>query len=221
MTATDDGPRAVDGRTPGRRGLETRRRLLDCTLAALADATYRDLKVVDIARDADTSPATFYQYFADVEDAIVALSEEMAAEGNTRLVEIVRTRSWKGKAGYATAEAIARSYIAFWDDNSALMRVIDLAAEEGDTRFRNIRVQLLNDFTVALADVISNEKAEGRQPADVDAMATSGVLVSMLAHVASHRYGFENYGIRTKALRHAMARIVYTSVTGQKPPPTP
>ncbi|HBX77938.1 MAG TPA: TetR/AcrR family transcriptional regulator, partial [Acidimicrobiaceae bacterium] len=72
--------------------------------------------------------------------------------------------------------------------------------------------------TVALSEVISAEVAAGRQPAEVDAMATAGVLVSMLAHVASHRYGFEFYGIHTDALRTSMARIVYTSVTGQRPP---
>jgi AcrR family transcriptional regulator len=218
VSVSDDDLRAVDGRVPGRRGLRTRRRLLDCTLAALADASYRDLKVVDIAREADTSPATFYQYFPDVEAAILALAEDMAEAGNTALVEIVRTGTWKGRAGYETAEAIAESYITFWDDNAGLMRVLDLTSEEGDQRFRTIRVQLLNEFTVALAEVITAEVQAGRQPPEVDAMATAGVLVSMLAHVASHRYGFENYGIRADALRHAMARIVYTSVTGQKPP---
>ncbi len=218
MTETDDGLRAADGRVPGRRGLRTRRLLLDCTAAALGGASYRDLKVVDIAREADTSPATFYQYFPDVEAAILALAEEMAEEGNRRLVEIVRTGSWKGRQGYATAAAIAESYIAFWDDNSALMRVIDLTSEEGDQRFRDIRVHLLNEFTVALAEVITSEIEAGRQPPEIEAMATAGVLVSMLAHVASHRYGFENYGISAESLREAMARIVFTSVTGQRTP---
>ncbi|MFM7069395.1 MAG: TetR/AcrR family transcriptional regulator, partial [Actinomycetes bacterium] len=54
--------RAADGRVPGRRGLATRQRLLDHTAALLATTSYRDLTVVDIAREAGTSPATFYQY---------------------------------------------------------------------------------------------------------------------------------------------------------------
>ncbi len=214
----EDDLRAADGRVPGRRGLATRQKLLDCTLAMLENHSYRDLKVVDIAREASTSPATFYQYFPDVEAAILALAEEMANAGNTRLTLIVQTGTWRGSAGYETATAIASAYIEFWDDNWPLMRVIDLTAEEGDQRFRSIRTRLLNEFTVALSEVISAEVAAGRQPAEVDAMATAGVLVSMLAHVASHRYGFEFYGIHTDALRTSMARIVYTSVTGQRPP---
>jgi AcrR family transcriptional regulator len=203
---------------PGRRGRATRDRLVACTLGMLEDTSYRDLKVVDIAREAGTSPATFYQYFPDVESAIVALAEDMATDGNDRLTRIVREGDWKGKRGYETAEAIADAYLAFWDDNAALMRVLDLTSLEGDERFRSIRVRLLNEFTTALADVIADQRDAGRHPDGVDPMAVAGVLVSMLAHVASHRAGFEGYDISTDALRSSMARIVYTSVTGSKPP---
>ncbi len=50
------------------------------------------------------------------------------------------------------------------------------------------------------------------------AHAEAGVLVSMLAHVAAHRYGFEGYGIATGDLQVAMTNIVYVSVTGQRAP---
>ena len=73
--------RAADGRRPGRRGRATRQRLLDCTATCCSSSSYRELKVVDIAREAGTSPATFYQYFADVESAVVVLAEEMVGRG--------------------------------------------------------------------------------------------------------------------------------------------
>ncbi len=40
----------------------------------------------------------------------------------------------------------------------------------------------------------------------------------MLVHVSAHRYGFEFWGIRTDDLQRSMARIVFTTITGQKPP---
>lgn len=220
LAAGVDDPdlRAADGRVPGRRGRATRQRLLEQTLTMLSDTSFRDLKVVDIAREAGTSPATFYQYFPDVEAAILALAEEMAISGSARLTAIVRGGSWRGKTGFATSRAIADAYVDFWDEHFGLMRVIDLTSEEGDQRFRAIRTRLLNEFTVALSEVIVGEKQAGRVPSDVDPMATAGVLVSMLAHVAAHRYGFEFWGIRTEELRRSMARIVFTTVTGQKPP---
>src|SRR4051795_10085190 len=91
-----------DRRVPGRRGQATRRRLLESTLAMLEQSSYRDVKVSEIARGASMSPATFYQYFADVESAILLLAEEMALDG-VRLIDVVRELPWKGEAGIATA----------------------------------------------------------------------------------------------------------------------
>ena len=66
---------ALDGRPFGKRGVETRQRLLDATRELLETHGIRDLRVVDIARTVGTSPATFYQYFRDVEEAVLALAD--------------------------------------------------------------------------------------------------------------------------------------------------
>ena len=213
----DDELRAADGRVPGRRGRATRQRLLECTRDMLAVTSYRDVKVIDIAREAGTSPATFYQYFADVEAAILVLAEEMAQEGQ-HLPRIITTGSWKGRAAYDTSAALVEAFLQFWDDNRPVLRVMDLATEEGDRRFQHIRVHLLNDITNALAEVVRLSQVDGRIPSDLDPMATAGVLVSMLAHTAAHQYGFEFWGIRTVALRATMARQICWGVTGLKPP---
>ena len=79
------------------------------------------------------------------------------------------------------------------------------------------RTRLLHEVTLALSDVVRHFQDEKRLPADIDAMATAGSLVSMLAHVAAHRYGFEFWGIRTSDLRRSMARQLFWGLTGQKP----
>src|SRR5262245_22262566 len=86
--------RASDGRVPGRRGRATRDKLLSCTADILEKTSYRDLKVIDIARCAGTSPATFYQYFNDVEAAVLELAGKLQQEG-ARLVDQIRDSSWK------------------------------------------------------------------------------------------------------------------------------
>jgi len=210
-----DELRAADGRVPGRRGRATRQRLLDETAEMLKSSNYRDLKVVDIARAAGTSPATFYQYFPEVESAILVLAEDMAHEGSV-LTTIVAEGAWRGRNAYPTAERLVDGFFDFWESHRSVMRVVDLATEEGDQRFRNIRTRLLNEVVVALAEAISRQR--DRHPPDLDPTATAGVLVAMLATVAGHRYGVEFWGIRTDDIRRSMARIVHTTVTGQKPP---
>jgi AcrR family transcriptional regulator len=210
--------RTVDGRVAGRRGQATRQKLLDCLSEMLSSSPYRDVKVIDVARKAGTSPATFYQYFPDVEAAIAVLAEDLSNEGSEVLVGVVREGSWRGKAGYQTALALSDGFLDLWERHRAVLRVVDLATDEGDRRFQNIRTHLLNQVTVALADVIGRERDAGRHPADLDPMASAGVLIAMLAHVSAHRYGFEFWGIRTDDVHRSLARIVYTTVTGQKPP---
>jgi AcrR family transcriptional regulator len=209
--------RAADGRVPGRRGRATRQRLLECTTEMLESGSYRDLKVIDIAREAGTSPATFYQYFADVEAAILVLAEETAREA-ARLPDIVKAGSWRGRTGYERAEALVDGMLEFWDSHRSVLRVVDLATEEGDQRFHQIRTRLLNTLTDALAEVYITFRDEGRHPAGLSPRAVAGTLVAMLSQVAKHRFGFEFWGIKTAEAREAMARQVFWGITGQKPP---
>jgi AcrR family transcriptional regulator len=208
--------RAADGRVPGRRGRATRQRLLECTAEMLRTTSYRSMKVIDIAREAGTSPATFYQYFADVEAAILVLAQEMAADGE-RLVRLVAEGNWKGRAGYRTALELTDAFFEFWDQHRPVLRVVDLSTDEGDRRFRNIRVRLLNAVTTELAAVIAAFQAEGKN-LGVEPMAQAGTLVTTLANVAAHHRGFEFWGIRTADVRISVARQVYWGTTAQRPP---
>jgi AcrR family transcriptional regulator len=207
--------RAVDGRLPGRRGRATRERLLRCTAELLEKTSFRDLTVIDIARCAGTSPATFYQYFPDVEAAVLVLAGIMADEGK-EITALIRNSDWRGKSGYQAAENLVDGVLGLWERNRAVLRVVDLSTAEGDLRFQNIRTHLLNEITMDLRDVIQTFKA--RLPKDVDPMAQAAALVSMLATVAAHRYGYEFWGIRTHDIRRSVASLVYTGVTGRKPP---
>lgn len=215
---TETEPRAADGRVPGRRGLATRQRLLDCAADMLRTTSYRDMKVVDIAREAETSPATFYQYFPDVESAMLVLADDMVQLGVERFAQLSAATAWRDKDGYSGADAIAGGILEFWDEHQAVLRVIDLASEEGDARFANVRTRLLNDLNNTLAAAAREQQAQGRGQEGLDPNAIAGVLVAMLAHVSAHRMGFEFWGVRSDQLRSTMARIIFWSVTGQNPP---
>ncbi len=206
--------RAVDGRVPGRRGRATRQRLLDATRDVLETTTYRDLKVVDIARLAGTSPATFYQYFPDIEAALLALARDLADHGGATLRALVDAGDWAPDRAFITAQRIAEGYLALWAEHSALIGVMDLAALEGDLRFRELRTALLAGAGAALQATISEAVDEGYLPIDTDAQARGGVLVAMLAHVAAHARGLAGAGGDPTALRDEMARIIAWSVTG-------
>jgi AcrR family transcriptional regulator len=128
--------RAVDGRVPGRRGRATRDKLLVATAELLDKMSYRDLTVVEIAKRAKTSTATFYQYFTDVQAALVELARELSDEA-PRLVDIIASSDWRAD-GEEAAVKLVDAFVDLWDRHHAILRVVDLATAEGDLRFRNI-----------------------------------------------------------------------------------
>jgi AcrR family transcriptional regulator len=208
--------RTVDGRVAGRRGQATRQKLLDCLSEMLSSSPYRDVKVIDVARKAGTSPATFYQYFPDVEGAVLEIADQMAAEG-AGLAELLDERSWIGKAGWETAQDLVDGFLDFWRRNDAILRVIDLGAAEGDKRFYKIRMKILNSVEGSLSESIAELQAKGRIDKDVNPSAIAGSLVTMLAAVASHQKGFQSWGVKQAELKPNLALLVYLGVTGKKP----
>ncbi|HCA85899.1 MAG TPA: TetR family transcriptional regulator [Streptomyces sp.] len=208
--------RTVDGRVAGRRGQATRQKLLDCLSEMLSSSPYRDVKVIDVARRAGTSPATFYQYFPDVEGAVLELADDMAKEG-TGLTELVAGRSWAGRAGRETAEQLVDGFLSFWRSNDAILRVVDLGAAEGDKRFYKIRMKILNSVTSSLTESVKDLQAKGRVDKDTNAAAMAGSLVVMLAAAASHQKGFQSWGVKQAELKPSLATLVHLGITGKKP----
>ncbi|MFE0453395.1 TetR family transcriptional regulator [Streptomyces sp. NPDC058914] len=208
--------RTVDGRVAGRRGQATRQKLLDCLSEMLSSSPYRDVKVIDVARKAGTSPATFYQYFPDVEGAVLEIAEQMAAEG-AALTELLEGRSWVGKAGWQTAQELVDGFLDFWKRNDAILRVVDLGAAEGDKRFYKLRMKILNSVNNSLADSVAELQSKGRVDKDVNPAAIAGSLVAMLAAVASHQKGFQTWGVKQAELKPNLALLVHLGITGRKP----
>ncbi|MFH8794983.1 TetR family transcriptional regulator [Streptomyces sp. NPDC017941] len=208
--------RTVDGRVAGRRGQATRQKLLECLSEMLSSSPYRDVKVIDVARKAGTSPATFYQYFPDVEGAVLEIAEQMAAEG-AQLTQLLEGRSWVGKAGWQTSQDLVEGFLDFWRKNDAILRVVDLGAAEGDKRFYKIRMKILNSVNNSLTDTVKDLKAKGKIDKDVSPAALAGSLVAMLAAVASHQRGFQTWGVKQAELKPNLAMLVHMGVTGKKP----
>ena len=150
--------------------------------------------------------------------AVLVLAEEVARDA-VQLTEFVRG-DWSTDASDATARAVVERFMDFWEGHRAVLRVVELATEEGDLRFQRPRVRALNTLTESLRETIAEMQERGELSDAIDPFATAGVLVSMLAHVGSHRYGFEFWGIRTASLVDSLTGILHWTVTGRAPAST-
>jgi AcrR family transcriptional regulator len=205
---------ATDGRVIGHRAELTRRRLLDATARVLADRGALDLKVIDVTRRIGSSPATFYQYFEGVEDAILTLAAEAGAD--LAALSPLVSAEWDKKNGLAKVREFVGAFIEYWDEHKAILRIRNLRSEEGDSRFRNLRLAA-NKLTMdVFNDKVRAGQQAGRLSMELNADTTAGAMMAVLERMAAFHAGFEQRGVAPGDLIETVARILYQTLTGYK-----
>src|SRR5260370_31387132 len=90
-------PQNLYGQAMGRKGTQTRERLIRATADLLEKRSLRDVSVSDIATLAGTSSSSFYIYFADVTSAALAAAHGL--EQITPAIDTILGQPWsRGEA---------------------------------------------------------------------------------------------------------------------------
>jgi AcrR family transcriptional regulator len=111
----------VPTRGPQRRqGVETRAKLLDAAVPALAEKGYHATRVDDIVRLAGVSHGTFYLYFTNKEDLFRTLAERCADEADALAESLGVVDS--AAAGVATLRAWLAEFVAFYRRYGVVIR---------------------------------------------------------------------------------------------------
>lgn len=202
--------RNLNGQAMGPKGRQTRHRLIDATVKLLEATRLRDLYVADIARAAGTSPATFYVYFPDVPDVVLAALDELT-QSTPELLAII-DEDWSKGDPKARTHAIVEYYLDFWAAHRALFRVRNLAADEGDERFLHAREQATRSMRQSIADAVLRAQEAGWVSRSLDPRATSAVLISMLERFAAvqfhYRYAEEEREQMTNSAAYILAHLM-------------
>lgn len=203
---------ASDGRVIGARALRTRRRLLDATAKLLKENGALDLRVIDITREVGSSPATFYQYFADVEDAFLALAEESIDE----VADMRRflDPDWDEQRGPQLALELVSTFMAYREQNQAILRLRDLKAAEGDARFRAVRLQGYASLMTGLIDHIDSAKAAGRVGPGINAYTAAAGVLAMLEQVSAYQNEIGRRSVSRESMAATLASVVLHTITG-------
>lgn len=199
------------GRPLGPRARETRRRLLEAAEKLLSQTKLRDLRVIDIAREVGTSAATFYQYFRDVDDVVVRVAEQVSEE-IPGMLELI-AGSWRGPEGLVKARTIVEAFIEHWDAHQAVLRVRNLASDEGDERFQRLRAKTMTPLLMQLADVI--EQHRGADDPQGRPAAAAAAMAAILERLAAYHRELELVGVTREDLVESSAHILHRTVTGE------
>jgi AcrR family transcriptional regulator len=167
----------------GAKGQRTRQQLIDATVDLLETHGLRDVSVVDVARAAQTSPATFYVYFKGVPEVVLAALE--GASQNSPELEAVIARDWMGPGAAEAARAFVECYTELWNRNRTIFVVRNLAAEEGDARFYEARMTQARPMMDAISEQVARAQAAGRTPADLSARSCAGTVLMILERLSA------------------------------------
>ncbi|WP_329492948.1 TetR family transcriptional regulator [Kitasatospora herbaricolor] len=172
--------RTVDGRAIGPRGLQTRQLLLEATTAALAEIGYADVQVIDVARAAGTSPATFYQYFRSRDEVVLELAHAAAAD----FADAIQVPRGDGMVDSNSLAKAVDSFFSIWPTHGPVLRVVELLAPT-DKEFSRARNDINKSLTATIARAATGGHAAG--------LATA--MVAMLSATAA-----QNPSKKAKAL---------------------
>lgn len=231
------------GRPLGPRAMNTRVRILDATVELLAEKPMRDLRVIDIARRIGTSPATFYQYFKDVEDVVLHLASRVS-EFTPEIVELIEG-DWSGRDGHARGRKLAELVIRHWDRYAPILRVRNNACDEGDVAFRELRMSAMMPLVHAFAQRIEASQAKAARLgveagvpapgiAEIDARAPGAdreepwqggrlhpmmgavALASILERLAMYHVSIEELGGSREQLIETLATLLQSMLTSKR-----
>ncbi len=110
----------VDGRPLSKRGLDTRRRLLDAAEHVFGELGYHDASIVKLASAAGVAAGTFYLYF----DSKKAVFDELVVDLNRRVRHAMKEASSRGGTRPESELFGFEAFFRFTSEHPALYRII-------------------------------------------------------------------------------------------------
>ncbi|HEY6963272.1 MAG TPA: TetR/AcrR family transcriptional regulator [Gaiellaceae bacterium] len=160
----------VDGRPLSKRGLDTRRRLLDAAEKVFGALGYHDASVVKLAEEAGVAAGTYYLYF----DSKKAIFDELVRDLNRRVRHAMKEGSSKGKTRLEAELLGFDAYFRFTSDHPALYRIIRQAEFVSPEMLHYHYDRLSAGYVEALKAAVESGEI-GKLDAEVAAWALMGL----------------------------------------------
>ena len=171
------------GQKMGRKGKETRQKIMDVTLKMLENRSYKDITVSEVAQEAGVSSSSFYVYFEDIEDVLFSCVKAAALDLGD-LHEIL-DEEWDLDNLLAQVQRFVDTYNQLWAKYQVELRIRNLEADQGNVRFLNMRVETTRDILQKLGKKIARLNPSLEHPYQI----SIGVHAAMGAIAAQHEIG--------------------------------
>jgi AcrR family transcriptional regulator len=204
------------GQTLGRKGQESRAKLMQAARTLLMTESPLELTAVAIAAEAGTSPASFYMYFDDTKDLLYALSE--VAGQDMAKIHAIFDLPWELENLEQRAADVIAALYAVWDEHRPVLRYRNLEATRGDERFSALRLNTFIPFIERFAErILSINPAQGTRRRS-DAYSEATILHGAMEHLAATDPDVMAGGLGARRVNANLARITAMVMRGGAAP---
>jgi len=161
------------GQRLGRKGRDTRERILAATMELLEADDGEAISLSAVARRASLGMTSLYNYFTDLTELLLALLEPVSASAEAAYLGRLRMRWDDADLGERCLDFI-RAYHHFWARNSRLLHLRNAMADQRDRRMMVHRVESTQPVIDLLVRQMSGLAATPGTPET--AMATMAMI---------------------------------------------
>lgn len=129
----------VLGQRLGRKGQETRERILAALQRQLEGPVGCPITLTSVAREASVGMTTLYLYFPDLGELVLAGMQRIFDQAKLTFVETVRTR-WPDDELGRYCLTFTREYYDFWQKHGRILHLRNSLADANDKRFQESRL---------------------------------------------------------------------------------
>jgi AcrR family transcriptional regulator len=131
------------GQKLGRKGLETRERIISAMLSMLQYTDNQPVTLTAIANVAEVRLTNLYRYFPDLGSLLLAALDRVMATADTAFLNQLRHR-WDEENLDADCIAFLQAHFRFWAHNARLLHLRNTLADNKDERvieYRNVTIK--------------------------------------------------------------------------------
>lgn len=200
------------GQTLGRKGLESRAKLMEAARRLLETHSPVEVTAVAIAAEAGTSPASFYMYFDDTKDILFALSE--VAGDAMAAIHSIFDAPWDDSNLDERATTVVQALTEVWNEHRPVLRFRNMEADRGDPRFEALRMATYIPFIERFAQRILTINPANESRRRADAYAEAAILHAAMERLAATEPDVMERGLGAKRINVNLARMMALILRG-------
>ena len=130
----------LNGQRLGRKGRETRERIIHAAIRLLETRGTEPFALASIAREASLGMSSLYNYFNDASELMIAALEPVMATADADYMEVIRDY-WPDDTVHEKCAEFWNTYLEFWHRHAALLHQRNQMSDAGDDRMLRHRFE--------------------------------------------------------------------------------